>query len=281
MTEVFDYETYQIPVDLVNLTGGGIDTWHEISVGHMLEYSTYCPIEPDHSIVEVGCGVGRDAIQLTKMLSSHGRYLGVDIIAPSIRWCQDNITQRHPNFRFAHFDVKSQIHNSNGVLSTRDIRLPVPDASVDRVILQSVFTHMFEDDIVHYLKEFRRILHSDGAVFASVFLTDDASLAMAKETGQTLTFPFVYGDDCRINDERFPEGAVGYTEEALARMAQRGGMRFDQPIHRGFWCGRQGVTDGQDICILVPDRVTPPTGSARATVLRGVVDRLLRRNVGS
>lgn len=277
MTDVFHYEGYELPVDLVNLTGGGADTWHVISIGHMQEYASYCPIEPHHRVLEVGCGVGRDAIQLTHVLGTEGRYTGIDVIAPSIAWCQGNITPRHPNFRFVHFDVQSQIHNSAGVLSVRQVRLPAEDASIDRVILQSVFTHMFEDDIIHYLREFRRILRPGGKVFASVFVVDDESLAMAERTGQTLTFRHPYGDGCRINDEQYPEGAVGFTEAALGRMLARSGMRLDQPIHRGFWCGRDRVTDGQDICIISvdPDAVGLD-GGARAR-LRRVVDRIARR----
>jgi hypothetical protein len=29
---------------------------------------------------------------------------------------------------------------------------------------------------------------------------------------------------------------------------------MDQPLHRGFWCGREGVCDGQDIAIVRPIR---------------------------
>src|SRR4051812_827645 len=193
LTTMFSYEGYEIPVELVNLTGGGTDTWHDISVGHMREYERYCPIEPDHHVLEIGCGVGRDAIQLTKLLSERGGYTGVDIIRPSIEWCQANITPRFPNFTFVCVDVQSQIHNPGGHLPVQAVRLPGDDGSVDRIILQSVFTHMFEHDIVHYLHEFRRLLRPGGRVFASFFLLDDEALAMAERTGQPLTFRFPYG----------------------------------------------------------------------------------------
>lgn len=276
MTEVteqqlFEYKGYRIPVPLVDLTGGGTDTWDVISRGHMEQYEKYAPIARNASVLEVGCGVGRDAIQLTEHLTSEGSYVGIDIIRPSIEWCQANITPRHPNFTFHYIDIQSQIHNSGGALRVRDVKLPVPPASADRIILQSVFTHMFYDDIVHYLKEFRRILKPGGKVFTSFFVIDDEVRALL-ETNRgnpafSLTFAFRYSEGCFINDETYPEGAVAFTPERLHKMLARSGMVLDQPIHPGFWSGREGLTDGQDIAVLKAD----PAQS------RSLIGRLLRR----
>jgi SAM-dependent methyltransferase len=251
MSATFAYDGFDIPVDLARLTGGGPETWHDITVGHLLEYEQYCPIQPDHHVLEIGCGVGRDAIGLTRVLGVKGHYLGIDIIHPSIEWCQNHITEKNPNFEFRCLDIQSQIHNPGGTLQVREVALPVETASADRIILQSVFTHMFEDDIVHYLSEFRRILRPGGLVFSSWFILDDETIDMARSTqGNTLTFNYTYGDGCAINDELHPEGAVGFTPAAFDRILSRGGFELDQPLHRGFWCGRKGVTDGQDIAIL-------------------------------
>jgi ubiquinone/menaquinone biosynthesis C-methylase UbiE len=254
VTQIFHYDGFDIPLDLVELTGGGPDTWHDISVGHLREYDQYCPVEAHHNVLEIGCGVGRDAIQLARLVKPPGSYTGIDIIRPSIEWCQQNITTRYPHFRFVHLDIRSQIHNPGGALNVSDVSLPVLDSSIDRVILQSVFTHMFEADIVHYMREFHRSLRAGGKVFASFFLVDEESLKLAKATKQPLTFQHYFRNGCLINDAQYPEGAVGYTEAAFSRMLRHGGFELDQPVHRGFWCGRQGVVDGQDIAILRPIR---------------------------
>src|SRR6266571_7701862 len=251
--EIFEYKGYRIPVPLVNLTGGGTDTWDEIASAHMEAYTRYAPIDPDASVLEIGCGVGRDAMQLTEHLSPGGRYIGIDIIRPSIAWCQANITPRHPNFLFHHLDIQSQIHNPGGSRRLTDVTLPVASRVIDRVILQSVFTHMFYDDIVHYLREFRRVLSRGGVVFASFFITDEESLRMARENGDPspgLRFEHPYGKGCFINDPAYPEGAVGYTPEKLDEIVRVSGVVLDQPVHRGHWCGRAGVRDGQDVVVL-------------------------------
>jgi ubiquinone/menaquinone biosynthesis C-methylase UbiE len=278
MTEVskeqlFAYKGYRIPIELIDLTGGGIDTWEAISVGHMEQYAKYAPIDKDASVLEVGCGVGRDAIQLAEHLSSEGAYVGIDIVRASIEWCQANITPRYPNFTFHYLDIKSQIYSAGGSMRVQDIKLPLPSASVDRVILQSVFTHMFYDDIIHYLKEFRRILKPGGKVVASFFVIDEESRrlmeASSSDPAFSLNFAYPYGEGCFITDKECPEGAVAFTPQRLDQMLAKSGMAFDQPIHHGFWCGRQGVTDGQDITVL---KVGPALDERRS-----LLDRLLRR----
>lgn len=267
MTEVteqqlFEYRGYRIPVPLVDLTGGGTDTWDVIARGHMDQYAKYAPIARDASVLEVGCGVGRDAIQLAEHLTSAGSYIGIDIIRPSIEWCQQNITPRHPNFTFHYLDIQSQIHNSGGSLRVREVKLPVASDSADRIILQSVFTHMFFEDIVHYLREFRRILKPGGKVVTSFFVIDDEVRSMldgarGELADLPLTFAFAHGEGCFINDETYPEGAVAFTPRRIEQMLARSGMALDQPIHPGFWSGRQGLTDGQDMAVLMVDPRPP------------------------
>jgi len=254
VSESFAFEGFAIPHNLAILTGGGEETWAGISAAHLAAYARYCPLAAGHDVLEVGCGVGRDAIPLTRVLGPDGSYVGVDVSDPSIVWCQENITLRHPNFRFAHLNIRSEFYNPNGSLSGRDITLPVPTGSIDRIILQSVFTHMFEADITHFLSEFRRVLRDNGRVFASFFILGEESVRLAGATPDVLTFAHAHEDGCRINDPGSPEAAVAYTPAALRRMVRRTGLRLDQPVHLGSWCGRPGVADGQDIAILRPAR---------------------------
>jgi SAM-dependent methyltransferase len=257
MTASFPFEGFDIPVDLAVLTGGGAETWGGISAAHLAAYARYCPLRAGHDVLEIGCGVGRDAIPLTRVLGDTGSYIGVDVSGPSIAWCQEHITARHPNFAFAHLDIRSEFYNPQGTRDGHEITLPVASSSVDRIILQSVFTHMFEADITHFLREFHRVLRRDGRVFASFFVLGEESMRLAAETPDVLTFSHARPGGCRINDPGYPEAAVGYAPEALARMVRRGGFAFDQPVHLGSWCGRTGVEDGQDIVILKPAGLVP------------------------
>jgi len=246
----FEFQGFAIPEDLALLTGAGGESWGAISDAHQAAYARYCPIEPGQTILEVGCGVGRDAIPLLQRIGPGGTYVGVDIIEPSISWCRANIGVRYQNARFEHLPVKNSFYNPSGTLSALDVRFPMDDGVADRIILQSVFTHMFAEEILCYLTEFQRLLAPTGRVFATFFVVDRTARRLARKTGAELTFDHRWQRGCRICDPLNPPGAVGYTPAALGRLLRRSRLILEQPIHGGFWCGRSGALDGQDVAVL-------------------------------
>lgn len=247
---------YQIPIDLMMLTGGGPDTFDVISAAHTSNLQRWMGLDTGHTVLEIGCGIGRDAIPLTQILRN-GRYVGIDIIERSINWCSQNISAKNSNFEFYHFDVKDQLHNYGGTTQTTDITLPLADNSVDRIILFSVFTHMFRSDIEHYLREFRRVLKPGGLVYATTFIFDEDILRSARATNLTpfdLRFEHEIESGCRINDPVHPLGAVAYTRDSWDGMVQRSGMRYAKPFLKGSWSGfYPDPEDGQDVAILTSD----------------------------
>ena len=249
----YHFKGYDIPVDLMELTGGGPATFDIISKGHIDNLRRWIGLEPTHTVLEIGCGIGRDAIPLTEILTE-GRYVGIDIVKRSIDWCTETIAKRHPNFGFYHYDVEDQLHNPGGTLKTTDIRIPMADKSVDRIVLFSVFTHMFQREIEHYLREFSRLLKPTGLVYATTFLFDDKILAKARETNLTpfdLRFEHEVNPNCRINTPAHPLGAVAYTVAAWDEMIAGTGMRYAKPFLRGAWSGfYEDPQDGQDVAIL-------------------------------
>lgn len=252
--DTFRFHEFDVPVPLINMTGGGTDTFEAISEAHINNLRRFIGIEPDNSFLEIGCGIGRDAIPLTKILSQSGKYLGIDIIRPSIDFCTNNIAVRYSNFRFEHFDVKDQLHNPTGTAAMTDYRLPLPDGSVDKVIAWSVFTHMWEKDIRHYLQEFLRVLRPDGAVWATCYVLTPEIVAKARETNLTkwgFKFEHKIDDGCYINDPAFPLGSIGYTPIALRAMVRDSGLRMTRDFVRGSWSGFYlDPEDGQDALVL-------------------------------
>ncbi len=230
------FEGYSLPLDLVMLTGGGPETFGEISATHMQQIDSLAPIAPTDSVLELGCGIGRDAIPLTQVLASEGRYAGIDIIRPSIEWCRVNITKRHPNFSFFHIDVEDELHNPNGSISNLDVSLPASDASVDRIISQSVFTHMFADEVTHYLAEFRRILTPGGSAMTSFFITDEAIANAPTHTAAAIGISSRWGDGCYVHDPARPRAAVAFTRARVEEMAADAGLRL-RSVSLGVWSG--------------------------------------------
>ena len=113
----FHFRGYQLPERLVHLTGSGPDVFEILSDNQIRYFKAFTGLQPQHHVVEVGCGIGKGAIPLTQYLTSATGYLGIDVIADSIAWCSAEITRRHPNFRFVHFDVKDKLHHPGGRLN--------------------------------------------------------------------------------------------------------------------------------------------------------------------
>lgn len=253
--KLFDYKGFRIPVHLISLTGAGPETLDLIGGAHIRNYEKQMGLSPAMNFVDVGCGIGRDAFQLLDYLAPEGRYLGVDVTRDSIAWCQRHITARDERFTFHHFDAFNELYNPYGRQRTGDFRLPVPDACVDRIGLASVFTHLLEDEVLHYMREFRRVLKPGGLAHASFFLYSEEALAAAQELGTTswkATFAIPASPGVFCNDPQYPRGAVAYTDQAMRRLMGEAGLTTDRPYVKGAWSGLHGeaAEEGQDAVIL-------------------------------
>ena len=241
---------FQIPIDLLLLTGGGPETFDETALHHRKLLFKYLDLKSTDLVFELGCGIGRDAIHLAKLEPTIGRYVGVDIIQDSITWASANITRKHPNFLFYHNNVRDQLHNPSGKLHFSEVQLPLPDKSVDKIFSWSVFTHMSEDIIKHYLSEFTRVLKDDGTGFASCFIVNEEVLNAASKVNLTpydLKFRYAYGPGCYVNNLEFPMGAVAFTESKLDDMLLKSGLIRRTDFFRGAWSGYwDNPVDGQD-----------------------------------
>ena len=250
-----EFKGFKLPEHLAAMTGTGSDQFDSIGKALLGNYQRHVPFLPDANIVDVGCGIGRLAFQLIEFLSTRGRYAGIDVCLDSIVWCRRNISVRHPNFSFYHLDAFSEVYNPFGRFSTTELQLPVPDHSVDRVFAGSLFTHLMEDEVIQYMREFRRILRADGFVYTSFFLYSRAALESAKvnrKTSWVPSFAIDHGAGVYGNDPQHLRGAVAFTDEAMQRMISKAGLCLDRPYLRGWWSGLYGddADDGQDVAVL-------------------------------
>jgi SAM-dependent methyltransferase len=205
-------------------------------------------LRPDEAVLEPGCGSGRMAEALTGHLSADGSYHGFDVMAEAVRWCQEHITPRHPNFHFEHVDVYNGNYNPKGRLAADEFAFPHPDDSFDFVILTSVFTHMLPAGVRHYLEEIRRVLRPSGRCVATWFVLNDESQALMNQ-GLSMR-DFVYeGDGYLYSIRKRPEAAIAYREEAVRELFEGAGLKLRDPIHYGRWSGRADGIRGQDITV--------------------------------
>lgn len=205
-------------------------------------------LQPGHSLLDVGCGIGRIAIPLTTYLSPTGKYDGFDIVPHGIRWCADHITPKFPNFRFLLADIRNKNYNPNGGVVASEYRFPYADDSFDVIVLTSVFTHMLPREVLQYLREIRRVLKPGGRSLITWYFLNDDSRARVKAGDSRLNFRYPI-EGCLTTDEATPEKAIAYPESLAGQLYADAGLIVESPIRFGGWCARDSFTSWQDICL--------------------------------
>ena len=248
-----NHHGYLIPRHLAWRTGR-LHQFRETSDHHIMLLEKYVGLSNCANIVELGCGVGRDAIPLTKIVPSDGSYLGIDIIRQSIDWAQKNISSGNSNFEFVHFDIGDQQHNLQGKKTSTDFTIPRADGSQDLVFLYSVFTHMFPVDTQHYLGEFARILKNGGRVLASMFTMERTLIPYLKSIGggglRNLTFGYEVEEGFFHNDPNIIPGATAYSMAKIHSMIEPLGLELERFVKGSWRKDNSHEEDGQDLVIF-------------------------------
>lgn len=204
-------------------------------------------LQPGDRVLDVGCGVGRMAVPLTRYLET-GSYEGFDIVPEGIRWCQKAISSRYPNFRFQLADIFNQAYHPKGRLPAREYSFPYESESFDFVFLTSVFTHMLPADVEHYFEEIARALKEGGRCLITYFLLTPESRRLIQAGRSTLDFRYEFGS-YMTTDEQVQEYHVAYQEEFVRAFYAKKGLKIVEPIQYGSWCGRETFLDYQDIVV--------------------------------
>jgi SAM-dependent methyltransferase len=208
-------------------------------------------LKPNDHALEVGCGVGRMAIPLTRYLTAEGTYDGFDIVADSIDHCTKVYAPRFSNFHFHHADIFNSSYNPDGKQLPHQYRFPFPDKSFSFVFLTSVFTHMLSEGVEHYLREIERVLLPGGRCFITYFiLNPESEELMMGPKGGNLKFVFPVDQGKSIDQDR-PEEAVAFHEPYLRELYRKCGLQILEPLRYGSWCGRTTDFGYQDTIVGV------------------------------
>lgn len=134
-------------------------------------------LNPSSTVLDIGCGVGRLAIGILNTIGEVREYLGLDVARSAIDWCEHNISDRHPAFRFHHVDVHNKRYNPTGErISRAKFRLPVNSGSCDIVVMSSLLSHLPGSHARAYLGEAARAVKSGGWIYATGYVVDDPHL---------------------------------------------------------------------------------------------------------
>lgn len=211
------------PLPLRQLVGPTEDHFFDNPTGGLV-FGAQVPEEAYDSVLDFGCGCGRLARQLIQQHPRPRRYVGVDLHAGMVAWCQRELAPHAPQFEFLHHDVHNRGLNPQGQAHTRPF--PVPDRWASLVIAWSVFTHVNESQARFYLDEVARVLRPGGLLLATFFFFDKRDFPML-QTFQNALF---------INDVD-PTNAVIFDRDWLRRSAREAGLvavHVVPPAVRGY-----------------------------------------------
>jgi SAM-dependent methyltransferase len=196
-------------------------------------YKTSVGLKSTDSILDIGCGIGRKTIPLLDYLGSEALYVGMDIDRRGIDWLLRNVASRNERFVFLQLDIFNKFYNPKGAINPSRLVLPFPDASFEVVALWSVFTHMFPEDIAHYLTEIFRVLKPGGRIVASYYLFNEKVLAMMQNSKTKINF-FHELKNCRTTNPNMPEDALAVNDTWLLTVHEHLDLK-PQPIFYGGW----------------------------------------------
>ena len=212
----------------------------------------FARLEKNAKVLDIGCGIGRNAVPLTDYLNESGSYWGIDVVESGINWCNERISTKYPNFKFIHSDILNKHYNKNGSVLAHEYKFPFVDETFDFVFLTSVFTHMFPQDIENYMREISRVLKHKGNCLITFFIINNESKRLMEYPESSFNFKF-HGDGYFCYKEVDPEAAIAYEEEYIVKLFRSNGIIIDNSIHYGSWCGRDDYLSYQDIVIAVKE----------------------------
>jgi SAM-dependent methyltransferase len=233
------------PRRLIRNVGGDFKRVGERVLQSLIQFAK---LQPQEAVLDVGCGCGRVAVPLTRYLNDRGSYEGFDIDREAIRWCDQNITSRYPNFHFQAADMHSKRYNPAGKCQASEYKFPYREKSFDCVLLTSVFTHLLPEGMEQYFAEVSRVLNDGGRCLITFFLLNTESQQFIESGKSSLDFNQDLGR-YRIVDPDVPERAVAYEETFVRELYEKCGLQIEAPIRYGSWCGRSQALDYQDIVL--------------------------------
>lgn len=180
-------------------------------------------------ILDLGCGTGRLATGILSGLGEAEHYRGVDVSRRAVRWCRRFISKGHPGFVFLHTDVRNERYNPEGEAILEGFRLPFAEGEFAVVYAYSVFSHMRDDDVRAYLREFHRVTSPQGRLFFTAFAEEGVPDVMENPP------------DYRMDWGGSPLHCVRYNRAFLAELVAASGFAVDRIDHGTETNGQSAV----------------------------------------
>jgi SAM-dependent methyltransferase len=225
----------------------------------------YCSLTQNSSVLDVGCGCGSLAYSLLRYYNFKGSYDGFDIIEKFISWLKKSYSQ-YPNFRFKHANIYNHSYNKKGDTLAADFSFPYASNTFDVIFLNSIFTHMLPDDMIHYFSEIHRVLKPNGNCAISYFLLSNNRPSTLSNDPIRERF-HDSGKGYFTTNPAYPEDATAYPEDEILALYTQNKLQLTQSIIYG---GLQDVIVAQKAldCTPVTAYLHQPSNSSHVLAQR-------------
>ena len=220
-------------------------------------------LDESSSTLDFGCGIGFLAAAFAVAEPSAGRYLGYEPERRAREWLQ-RVYARDERFRFGGTDLPTQMNYAtnrgnfatarenyeNRVRATPDLdalKALIGSSTLDLQVTNSVFTHMWPDDIVDALKAINTFADRK-TVFVNTWEIIDEFAERAMENGDVHRKYTIEVDGVLTYSHSNPLSGTGYRLGLMEDIYRRAGHEIVE-IRYGSWSGRENNVTYQDIVV--------------------------------
>lgn len=235
------------PWRLMHNVGGG--DYHRTGHYFAEKIARTTGLQPDWSVLDIGCGTGRIGAPLIQRLGQGGSYTGFDLSASAIRWAQKHVSPGAALVQFIRADLSNTEYNRGGETRASSYVFPAETGSMDLCIAISLFTHLKSEDAQRYLQECARVLRPGGKVFLTAFVMSEDAKQRLKEGRSRMAFEPL-DDATYTTDLKTPEHAIAFEHAHFYEWIDAAGLALMAPIEPGIWSDNAGRGDLQDLVLL-------------------------------
>lgn len=239
------------PKSMMNLAGSP-DAVHyrNTMADHFTALVLRGAIEPDHTVLDLGCGCGRLALPFAHYLDG-GTYIGIDVSSEALSWCRKNLDARGGTMRFIQREtVNKYSFESRNPVSRNSYHLAeLQHEQVDFAFAISLFTKLQQRDCLSYLSELARVIRRNGCAYLTTFIIDDFFFDFVRRSGRHRAVT-QEESGCYYAFEGL-DFFAGYTRRTWTRMIEDSGLRI-VGYDPGRWAEKPGALHHEDTFTVIP-----------------------------
>lgn len=220
---------------------------------------TLVDLEETSTTLDFGCGLGRLATAFHDAGAEIGTYLGWEPEASALVWLKSAYSDLSERFVFAGQPLRPALNYVThvGPDTSSGLRGAVPSAeewtsfignrTPNLIVSQSVFTHMWPEDVVEVLKLLASVSAIGGVMVHTWLVIDEVADAALKVGAADRRLPYSV-NGVRTYSNKNPLLTTAYPIDLMMDVYRTAGVPVDDVLF-GSWAGRGNDFSYQDVVV--------------------------------